>query len=100
MTENASVFKHGERAAIFSALILLMTTILKGVISLISGSIALQADSVHSFADIFSSIAVWLGLRLIQKKPNERFTYGYYKADICTTDSRYNSSDVRYHYPR
>lgn len=81
MTENASVFKHGERAAIFSALILLMTTILKGVISLISGSIALQADSVHSFADIFSSIAVWLGLRLIQKKPNERFTYGYYKAE-------------------
>jgi cation diffusion facilitator family transporter len=47
----------------------------------ISGSVALLADSIHSFADIFSSIAVWAGLKLVQKKPTERFPYGYYKAE-------------------
>jgi len=41
----------------------------------------LLADSIHSFADIFSSIAVWAGLKLVQKKPTERFPYGYYKAE-------------------
>jgi len=81
MTETVSVFKQGEKAAMISAFILLAVTVLKGAISLVSGSVALQADSVHSFADIFSSIAVWAGLRIVQKKPNERFTYGYYKAE-------------------
>lgn len=81
MTEKVSLFKQGERAAMLSAVVLLTITVLKGTVSLVSGSVALLADSIHSFADIFSSIAVWAGLKLVQKKPNERFPYGYYKAE-------------------
>jgi cation diffusion facilitator family transporter len=81
MTEKGSVFKQGERAARLSAVVLLAITLLKGAVSLVSGSVALLADSIHSFADIFSSVAVWAGLKLVQKKPNERFPYGYYKAE-------------------
>lgn len=67
--------------ALLSAAILLTLSIIKGIISFFSGSVALLADSVHSFADIFSSVAVWVGLRLVQRKPSERFPYGYYKAE-------------------
>ncbi len=81
MNEKNQLFRKGERAAIISAAVLLAFSILKGTVSVISGSVALLADSIHSFADIFSSIAVWAGLKLVQKKPTERFPYGYYKAE-------------------
>jgi cation diffusion facilitator family transporter len=81
MNEKNHLFRKGERAAILSASVLLALSILKGTVSVISGSVALLADSIHSFADIFSSIAVWAGLKLVQKKPTERFPYGYYKAE-------------------
>jgi cation diffusion facilitator family transporter len=81
MNEKNQLFRKGERAAIISAAVLLAFSILKGTVSIISGSVALLADSIHSFADIFSSIAVWAGLKLVQKKPTERFPYGYYKAE-------------------
>ena len=81
MNEKSQLFKKGERAAILSAAVLLAFSLLKAEVSMISGSVALLADSIHSFADIFSSIAVWAGLKLVQKKPTERFPYGYYKAE-------------------
>jgi cation diffusion facilitator family transporter len=81
MNEKNQLFRKGERAAILSAAVLLAFSLLKGTVSVISGSVALLADSIHSFADIFSSIAVWAGLKLVQKKPTERFPYGYYKAE-------------------
>jgi cation diffusion facilitator family transporter len=81
MDENNQLYRKGERAAVISAAVLLAFSILKGTVSVISGSVALLADSIHSFADIFSSIAVWAGLKLVQKKPTEKFPYGYYKAE-------------------
>jgi cation diffusion facilitator family transporter len=81
MNEKNQLFKKGEKAAVISAVVLLAFSLLKGTVSVISGSVAMLADSIHSFADIFSSIAVWAGLKLVQKKPTERFPYGYYKAE-------------------
>jgi cation diffusion facilitator family transporter len=81
LEEKKLFFRKGERAALISAAVLLILSVLKGAASLISGSVALLADSIHSFSDIFSSVAVWAGLKLVQKKPTERFPYGYYKAE-------------------
>jgi cation diffusion facilitator family transporter len=84
MSEKGTVFKKGEKAAKFSAVIILALSISKALLSIASGSVALLADSVHSFADVFSSIAVWAGLKLVQRKPTERYPYGYYKAETFT----------------
>ena len=81
MRDRNQLFVKGEKAAKISAIILLALSICKGAVALISGSVALLADSIHTFADIFSSVAVWVGLKLVQKKPTERFPYGYYKAE-------------------
>lgn len=81
MSEKSLLFKKGEKAAKLSAAVLLAFSVLKGIVAIISGSVALLADSIHSFADIFSSVAVWAGLKLVQRKPTERFPYGYYKAE-------------------
>ena len=81
MDENRIPFSKGEKAAKFSAIILLALGILKGIVAIVSGSVALLAGAIDSFSDVFSSIAVWAGLRIAKKKPTERFPYGYYKAE-------------------
>ncbi len=81
MGDKRLSLKKGEEAARLSTIILLALGILKGLTSLASGSVALLAGSIDSFSDVFSSIAVWVGLRIAKKKPTERFPYGYYKAE-------------------
>lgn len=73
--------KKGETAAIYSSLFNLILAVIKGIMGLLSGSIALIADSFHSFSDIFASLAVYIGLKLARRKPDERFPYGYYKIE-------------------
>ena len=51
------------------------------IIGFLSGSIVLISDAVHSVSDILSIVTSWLGLKIAQKKPDERFAYGYYKAE-------------------
>jgi len=81
MDENGSRFRQGEKAAKLSAIILLALGTLKGIVAIVSGSVALLAGTIESFSDVFSSIAVWAGLKIAKKKPTERFPYGYYKAE-------------------
>ena len=81
MVEKRVALKKGEKAAKLSTIIVLTLGILKGVVSITSGSVALLAGTIDSFSDVFSSIAVWVGLKIAKKKPTERFPYGYYKAE-------------------
>jgi cation diffusion facilitator family transporter len=68
-----------------STLILVVLSVAKVTVSLLSGSIALLADAAHTVMDIAGSVIVWLGLRLSLRKPTDRFPYGFYKAEsICT----------------
>ncbi|MDI6644622.1 MAG: cation diffusion facilitator family transporter [Methanobacteriaceae archaeon] len=78
---KAIKLKRGQTAAKYSSLANLILAVIKGVVGLLSGSVALIADSVHSFSDIFASFAVYLGLKLSQRKPDQKFPYGYYKIE-------------------
>ncbi len=64
-----------------SAITMALLAILKASIGFLSGSIALIADAIHTSLDIFTSIAVWLGLTLAIREPREKFPYGYFKAE-------------------
>lgn len=79
--KNRIELKKGEKAALSSSLINLILAVIKGIVGLFSGSIALIADSIHSFSDIVASLAVYIGLRLSRRKPDEKFPYGYYKIE-------------------
>jgi cation diffusion facilitator family transporter len=71
----------GAKASKNSTLTLLFLSILKGIVGIYSGSSALIADAIHTSLDIFTSFAVWIGLKLSLKGSKEKFPYGYYKAD-------------------
>jgi len=81
MVEQRKTLKKGEEAARLSTFVVLGLSILRGVVSIASGSIALLAGTIDSFSDVFSSAAVWAGLNVAKKKPTERFPYGYFKAE-------------------
>jgi len=81
----ADIFKQGQKTTIIAALTTILFAVAKAVVGLISGSVVLIADAIHSFADSFSTFLAWLGLRIAQKKPTEKFPYGYYIVENITT---------------
>jgi cation diffusion facilitator family transporter len=81
MKEENVLLGRGEKAAKLSTIIVLALGILKGITSFASGSVALLASTIDSFSDVFSSVAVWVGLNIAKRKPTERFPYGYFKAE-------------------
>ncbi|MGC3968364.1 MAG: cation diffusion facilitator family transporter [Pirellulales bacterium] len=44
-------------------------------------SYVLIADGIESTADVVSSLIVWAGMRVADRPPNERYPYGYGKAE-------------------
>jgi cation diffusion facilitator family transporter len=82
---RAILLQKGIAVSRTSTLILVLLSVAKVTVSLLSGSIALLADATHTIMDIAGSAIVWLGLRLSLRKPTDRFPYGFYKAEsICT----------------
>jgi cation diffusion facilitator family transporter len=74
-------FEEGEIVAKVSIVAMLCLTILKGLVGWYYNSVALWADAVNSFSDIFASALVLSGLHLTGRKPSDRFPYGYYRAE-------------------
>jgi len=59
--------------------------LLKIILGLISGSLAVVADGIDSSTDIAASIITLVTARIISRPPNIRFPYGYEKADTVAT---------------
>ncbi|MBI4642050.1 MAG: cation transporter [Candidatus Tectomicrobia bacterium] len=56
---------------------LLVTALLQVVVVLLSGSVALLADTIHNFGDAATAIPLWVAFTLARWKPGKRFTYAY-----------------------
>jgi len=59
--------------------------LVKLLAGILGHSYALIADAVESVADIFSSLVVWGGLRLSSRDADERFPFGYGKAESVSS---------------
>jgi cation diffusion facilitator family transporter len=71
----------GIRAVKISLLILGLTAIAQIVIVIISGSIALAADTIHNFSDALTAVPLWIAFALSTKAASRRYTYGYGRAE-------------------
>ncbi|MDQ1571290.1 MAG: hypothetical protein QOF79_1964, partial [Actinomycetota bacterium] len=72
---------QGVRALKISLFILLGTTVLQLVIFLVSGSVALLADTIHNFSDALTAIPLWVAFVLGRRVATRRYTYGYGRAE-------------------
>ena len=62
------------------------TALFQVVIVLISGSVALLADTIHNFSDALTAVPLWIAFALSKRAANRRYTYGYGRAeDIAGT---------------
>jgi len=69
--------QRGIWAIKWSFLGLLATALFQVIIVLLSGSVALLADTIHNFGDAATAIPLWIAFTLARWKPSKRFTYGY-----------------------
>ena len=67
---------RGIWALKWSFVILGITSILQLVIVVLSGSVALLADTIHNMGDAVTAIPLWIAFILVRRKPSKTFTYG------------------------
>lgn len=79
------ILKKGEKASQYSTVTCMILSGLKIIVAVYTGSVAVMADAINSFSDVFASLAVFFGLKLSQKKANTQFPYGYYKAETLAS---------------
>nr|WP_318013259.1 cation diffusion facilitator family transporter [Mesorhizobium sp. CA6] len=67
---------RGIWAIKWSFVILAVTAALQIVVVMLSGSVALLADTIHNVADATTAIPLWIAFVLVRRKPTRTFTYG------------------------
>jgi cation diffusion facilitator family transporter len=71
----------GIHAVKFSLLVLGFTAIAQVVVVIISGSVALAADTIHNFSDALTAVPLWIAFALGTKAATRRYTYGLGRAE-------------------
>ncbi|WP_068280904.1 cation diffusion facilitator family transporter [Aldersonia kunmingensis] len=71
----------GIRAVKISLVILAVTAAIQVVIVIVSGSVALAADTVHNFSDALTAVPLWIAFALGRRTATRRFTYGFGRAE-------------------
>jgi cation diffusion facilitator family transporter len=73
--------ERDKKAALVSIGVSTFLAVIKYFIGILSGSIALIADAIHSLTDVISSIGVLIGLRISSREPTKEFPFGFYKTE-------------------
>lgn len=69
--------KKGLWAVKWSFIGLMITFVIQVVVVIISGSVALLADTIHNLGDAITAIPLGIAFLFALKKPSRKFTYGY-----------------------
>lgn len=67
----------GIRTVKISLLVLGLTALIQIVIVVMSGSVALAADTIHNFVDALTAVPLWIAFALGAKPATRRYTYGF-----------------------
>lgn len=73
--------ERGTRTAKLGLLVNTLLAVIKLLAGIFGHSYALIADAIESSGDVFSSILVWRGLRVSSRPVDERYPFGYGKAE-------------------
>jgi len=72
---------EGIRAVLFSLGGLALTAAVELLVTVLTGSVALLADTVHNFADALTAVPLALAFRMGRRPPTRRYTYGFGRAE-------------------
>ncbi|MGC8757929.1 MAG: cation diffusion facilitator family transporter [Caldisericaceae bacterium] len=74
----------GRRRVFYSILLNILITVVEFVGGIFSGSLALISDSLHNLSDTVAGILTYWTLKLSTKARNEKYTFGYKRAEIIS----------------
>jgi cation diffusion facilitator family transporter len=72
---------RGVTALKISLLGLAATAVFQLAIVLVSGSVALLADTIHNFADALTAVPLWIAFVIGRRAATRSYTYGYGRAE-------------------
>ena len=72
---------QGVRATWISLAVLATTAVAQAIVVVLTGSVALLADTIHNFTDALTAVPLLIAFRLGRKPANHRYTYGYHRAE-------------------
>lgn len=72
---------EGIRAVKLSLVALGVTALLQAGLVILTGSVALLADTIHNFSDALTAVPLWIAFVLGRRKANDTYTYGYGRAE-------------------
>lgn len=82
---SRSRLAEGRRVAAAATAVTLLLVVAKGLVGHLRHSPALWADALHSAADTLAIFASWMGLKLADRKPTQRFPFGLYRAETLAS---------------
>jgi cation diffusion facilitator family transporter len=71
----------GIRAVKISLVALGLTALAQAVVVVLSGSVALAADTIHNFSDALTAVPLWIAFALGTRAATRRYTYGFGRAE-------------------
>lgn len=77
--------KHATKVARNTLFVLIGLTLLKAFGGYVTNIMPLIGDAVGSFSDLIAASAIFIGLRLSQKKASKTFKYGYHKVETMVS---------------
>jgi cation diffusion facilitator family transporter len=70
-----------EGAAKLAIVAVSLLIVIKTAASILTGSIAIRADAIHSVIDLFGVVIGYIGIRIASKPPDESHPFGHGKAE-------------------
>jgi len=68
---------QGISAVKWSLVILAITAAVQIVVVVLTGSVALLADTVHNVGDALTAVPLWIAFSFARRPPTKRYTYGF-----------------------
>ncbi len=79
--DDADERRQANRAVAVSAIGLGATGLVELLLAVLTGSVGLLGDAIHNLSDVSTSAVVFLGFRLSQRPPTEKYPYGLERAE-------------------
>lgn len=77
MAKKESLLKKGNKSSLIASIVNTIIALIKGGAYLITGNVAMFAETMHSFGDAANQFFVFIGSALSKKMPTERFPNGF-----------------------
>lgn len=71
----------GIRAVKISLAVLGVTALAQAGLVLLTGSVALLADTIHNLSDAMTAVPLWIAFAIGRRRPSRTYTYGYGRAE-------------------